>query len=258
MNSDVVSYERRDNIAIIALNRPTVANAINAEVAQTLGRIAREVEEDSSIRVAILTGTGTKAFCAGADLKSIAAGERASLYTDEGGFAGFVDLPRAKLWIAAVNAPALAGGLELVLSCDLIVASSEAHFALPEVRRGLIAAAGGLFRLPRRIPIGEALIMIASGDTVSAERALKIGLVDRLAPRGMAIDVACEMAALVARNAPIAVRESLQVARVAAECDTATLRELSQAAALRNAATEDFKEGPRAFLEKRAPVWKGR
>jgi len=253
-----VRLDRLGHVAIVTLNRPDAANAVNPEVVRALEQAARNVETDPAVRVAILAGAGSRAFCAGADLKSIAAGEREALYSEAGGFAGFVDLPRAKPWIAAVDAPALAGGLELALSCDLIVAGATARFGLPEVTRGLVAAAGGLFRLPRRIGRGQALHMIATGDPLSAQEALRIGLVDALASEGTALDLALSLAQRIALNAPIAVRESLAVARAASDLDVDGLRTLSREAALRNAATEDFREGRRAFLEKRQPNWSGR
>lgn len=246
------------HIALVTINRPAASNAINGATARALEAAVERIEQDDDIWAAILTGSGDRAFCGGADLKAIAAGERLELHTDRGGFAGFVEAPRDKLWIAAVEGAAFAGGLEIALACDIIVASDTARFGLPEVARGLVAAAGGLYRLPRRISRGAALEMIATGRPVDAARAEAISLIDHRVPAGEAVAKAIELATAVCANAPIAVRESLKVARRALDEDAASLRELSMAAAMRNSQTEDFAEGPRAFIEKRQPAWQGR
>ena len=156
---------------------------------------------NDAISVLILTGAGDSVFCAGADLKAISAGRRADLYTADGGFAGIVDLPRSKPWIAAINGAALGGGLEIALACDIIVASTTARFGLPEVTRGLIAAAGGLYRLPRRIPMGSAMRMIATGEIISAQRAADLGLVDELTADSSPLGAARQIAMQIAHNA---------------------------------------------------------
>lgn len=245
------------HIAFVTLNRPQQANAVSPELTVELERAVAEVENDPGVRCAILAAVGDRAFCAGADLGAIAAGKRDQLYTERGGFAGFATADRRKVWIACVDAPALAGGLELALACDMIVTSRRARFGLPEVSRALVAAAGGIVRLPRAIPRHIALEMIATGAPISAERAYAVGLVNHLVEPGAARARALELAELVAGNAPVAVRESLSVARAAFDQTESELMQMSIAAALRNYQTEDFREGPRAFLEKRAPVWVG-
>lgn len=255
----VVTLERLPgHIARVTLNRPAARNAIDGDVAERLDALVAETEADADTWVVVLTGAGPDAFCAGADLKAIAAGHGRRLRTARGGFAGFVDAPRAKPWIAAVNGAALAGGAEIALACDLIVAADHAVFGLPEVQRGLIAGAGGLYRLPRALPRQLALELIATGDPLDAQRAHRHGLVNRLVPKDNVQDAALELAARIARNAPLAVRESLAIARRAHELDDEALRQLSARGLAAVAATEDFKEGPRAFIEKRAPNWAGR
>jgi enoyl-CoA hydratase/carnithine racemase len=245
------------HVARVTLNRPAQANAVSPRLAIELEAAVAALEADDSVVAVVLSAAGTRAFCAGADLKAIAAGQRDQLYTERGGFAGFVQAPRTKFWIACVEAPALAGGLEIALACDMIVASTNATFGLPEVQRALIAAAGGLARLPRRVPRGLALEMIATGEAVTATRAHAAGLVNHLTPSGEAFYKAVAVAERVAANAPLAVAESLAVARRADDLTEAELFALSRAAADRNYRTQNFAEGPRAFIEKRAPIWVG-
>ncbi|MFC0283606.1 enoyl-CoA hydratase-related protein [Camelimonas abortus] len=246
------------HIAIVTINRPEARNAVNGAVARGLERAVRETEADDDVWCVILTGAGDQAFCAGADLKEVAAGRRESISTPAGGFAGFVHMPRAKAWIAAVNGFALAGGLEIMLACDMAVASEKAAFGLPEVTRGLVALAGGVYRLPRAIPRNIALELIATGRRLDAKRAGELGLVNHVVPHERLRAAALELAEAVCANAPVAVRESLAVARRAHDLSDADLRRLGEEAAARNAATLDFLEGPRAFVEKRAPRWQGR
>jgi len=255
-----VLFERAGaHVALVTINRPAARNAVNGAVAQGMEAAVRETEADPAIRAVVLTGAGDAAFCAGADLKEVSAGGGAALWTEGGGFAGFVFAPRTKLWIAAVNGAALAGGTEIALACDLVVAAESASFGLPEVKRGLIAAAGGLYRLPRALPRAIALELIATGGRIDARRAHHFGMVNRLAPAAAAArSEAMALAEMVCENAPIAVRESLQVARRAAELEDAELRRLSEEARTRVTQTEDYREGPRAFIEKRPPVWRGR
>jgi enoyl-CoA hydratase len=196
-------------------------------------------------------------FCAGADLKSIRDGRRLELSTERGGFAGLVRRQRTKPLIAAVDGPALAGGTEIVLSCDLVVASEAARFGLPEVKRGLVAAAGGLFRLPRKLPANLAMEHVLTGEPISVEKAAAHGLVNRVCAPGAAVETALELAEAIAANAPLAVRESRRVMIESAPGDEHGW-ELSKAAAKVAAESEDTQEGIAAFLEKRAPVWLGR
>ncbi|NQD97146.1 enoyl-CoA hydratase, partial [Pseudomonas sp. CrR25] len=175
-------------------NRPAARNAVNTEVAQALDAIVQRTENDPEIRVVVLTASGDQVFCAGADLKVVAAGNVDSLFTEEGGFAGFVESQRSKPWIAAVNGLALAGGLEILLACDLLVASAHAAFGLPEVKRGLMALAGGLYRLPRALPRAVALELIVTGENLTAERAWQLGLVNHLVERERVLPKALALA----------------------------------------------------------------
>jgi len=255
----VVGCHRLDgHVALVTLNRPEVRNAVNGELAQGLEAIVLDTEADPEVWAVVLTGAGHGVFCAGADLKEVSAGRGEQLFTARGGFAGFVYAERRKPWIAAVNGKALAGGCEIVLACDLVVASDDAAFGLPEVTRGLIAAAGGLIRLPRALPRNLALELAMTGDPMDVRRAEMHGLVNRVVPAGQVVDEALVLARRINRNAPLAVRESLQIARVAAELSEADARALTLAARERVMRSEDYKEGPLAFIEKRAPHWMGR
>ena len=255
---EVVRVSREgEHIAIVQLNRPQARNAVSSALAVGLDRAVKAVEADAAVRVVILTGSGP-AFCAGADLKEMAAGGAPNTRsTPDGGFAGFVFAPRRKLWIAAVNGPAVAGGFEIMLACDLAIASSSAVFGLPEVKRGLAATAGGLFRLPRRVPRGLALEMIASGDPIDAARAERLGLVNRVVAPEQLLPEALALAARVAANAPLAVEWSLGLARRATDVDEPALRREAHELTQRILATDDAREGPRAFAEHRAPRWTG-
>lgn len=239
------------------LNRPAVRNAVNGEVAQRLEAAVDEAEADPEVRVAILAAAGDKSFCAGADLAVAASGRGHELSTARGGFAGFVRAKRSKPWIAAVNSNALGGGLELCLACDMVVAARAARFGLPEVKRGIFAGAGGVFRLPRAIPRAVAMELIATGESIGADHAFALGLVNRVVDDSLLMAEALTLASLVAANAPLSVRESLTLARQADQLDEEELWTLSQAAGRRIAASDDAREGPRAFLEKRAPNWSG-
>ena len=259
MTAPAVLIERLPgHVALVTINRPDARNAVNGEVAQGLDAAITETEADVEVWVVILTGSGNDAFSAGADLKAVSGGRGHELRTERGGFAGFVHAPRSKPWIAAVNGPALAGGCELALACDLRVAVPQARFGLPEVKRGLIASAGGLYRLPRALPQAMALEMILTGDPIPAERAFALGMVNALAERDGLIAAAQALAARITVNAPVAVRHSLGVARQALDMSDAQLMAESARAQQQNMTSEDFKEGPRAFIEKRAPGWTGR
>jgi enoyl-CoA hydratase len=246
------------HIAVITLNRPEVRNAVNGAVAAGLDAAVKRVESDLEVRVAILTSSQDKVFCAGADLAEIAAGRGHLLSTKDGGFAGFAEHPKAKPWIAAVEGAAFAGGCEIVLACDMISASENARFGLPEVKRGLYAGAAGVYRLPRRLPRNIGLELVVTGEGLDAARAYALGLVNRLSPPGGALNAALELARTIAANAPLSVRESLAIARMCQDLTEEELRPLSREATARVFSSEDAKEGPRAFLEKRTPVWKGK
>jgi enoyl-CoA hydratase len=257
--NDAVTLEVLEpHVALVTINRPAARNAVNGEVATGLERAIAATEQADDIWAVILTGAGTQAFSAGADLKEVSLGRMHALHTSAGGFAGFVHALRSKPWIAAVNGFAVAGGFEIALASDMIVASDDARFGLPEVKRGLIAAAGGLYRLPRVLPRQLACELIATGSDISARRCADLGVVNRICTPGGAVQAAAQLAASICANAPIAVRESLQIARQSYDLNDAELRTLSENAQDRVMRTEDFREGPKAFIEKRAPHWVGR
>lgn len=253
----MIEFEIDGNIAIMRLDRVEARNAINSAMATAIEAAIDRLEEDEDLWVGILAHNGP-VFCAGADLKEIAAGNAGSLVTKRGGFAGIVLRERTKPLIAAVDGHAVAGGTEIVLSCDLVVASTIAKFGLPEVKRSLIAAAGGLVRLPRVLPLNIAMELAITGDTLSAERAHHFGLVNELCNPGEVVDTARTLAQRVVANAPLAVRETRRlVIDSPTQTDLEAMKEGGRATA-RLSATEDFREGPRAFIEKRPPSWKGR
>jgi enoyl-CoA hydratase len=253
----MVRYEQQGRTAIVTLDRPEARNAINAEVATGIEAAVDRMEADDGIWCGVLSHTGP-VFSAGADLKVIAAGEARSLSTERGGFGGLTDRERTKPLIAAVDGPALAGGCELVLACDLTVASTSASFGLPEVKRSLLALAGGLFRLPRALPLAVAQQIVLTGDPIDAERAWQLGMVNELCEPGQARAAAIALAERINANAPIAVRLSRRVVLGSlARSDDDGWR-LGRDAFRELAATDDFREGPRAFVEKRPPAWQGR
>ncbi len=252
-----VDYEKRGPFAIIKINRPEARNAVNGAVANGIEDAIDQIEADDSIWVGVITGE-PPVFCAGADLKEINSGNAGGLATAKGGFAGIVQRERTKPIIAAVDGPALAGGTEIVLASDLVVASTTATFGIPEVKRSLVAGAGGLFRLGRKIPLNIAMELTLTGDPIDATRAHHFGLVNRLVEPGQALEAALELAEAIAVNAPVAVRESRQIVIDGWGAADADAWKMTNEAFARVAATEDFNEGPKAFIEKRAPEWKGR
>jgi enoyl-CoA hydratase len=252
----MIDYAAQEGVGVITIRRPEARNAVNPEVASGIEAAIDQMEADPLTWVGIVAGEGP-VFSAGADLKAIAAGQADALQTKRGGFGGITRRERTKPIIAAVDGPALAGGCEIALACDMIVASRNAVFGLPEVKRSLLAAAGGLFRLPRTVGPKVAMEVILTGDPISADRAYTLGLVNLLVEPGEALNAAKALAARITANAPIAVWESRKVADAALTSDDETLWRMTVAGFARVAQTEDFAEGPRAFIEKRAPVWKG-
>ena len=253
----MVDYEIRGRVAVLKINRPEKKNAVNGDVARGMEAAIDELEADPEVWLGVLTGEGN-VFCAGADLKAINEGKAGDLATERGGFGGIAARARTKPIIAAVDGPALAGGTEIVLSCDLVVASTLATFGIPEVKRSLVAAAGGLFRLPQLLPRNIAIELGLTGDPISAERAYHFGLVNELCEPGQALETALVLAGRIAANAPIAVRETLRLMTELPGVDEETAFRESGKAMMGLADTEDFWEGPKAFLEKRDPEWKGR
>src|SRR4051795_11069217 len=251
----VVEFERRDHIALLTLNRPEARNAINPEVSQTMARFLDEIETDPELRTVVVTGRG-EVFSAGADLKGVASGGANDIARGKGGFAGLVTRDFPKPIIAAVNGPALAGGFEIVLSCDLVVAADSARFGIPEVKRGLMAAAGGLIRLPKRVPLAIALELAMTGDSVDAERALQLGLVNRVVPVGRVVDEAIALAERIGENSPIAVRQSRRLVREAAELPENEGWKRTIELMMPVFESGDTIEGATAFAEKRPPVWR--
>jgi len=243
------------HVARLTLNRPKARNAISAAMAETIERLVGEVEADREIRVGIVAANGP-AFCAGADLKEVAAGRGAALMTPTAGFAGFVYGSRKKPWIAAVHGPAHAGGAEIALACDMIVAGEEASFGLPEVKRGMIPGAGGAFRITRVLPRPLALELVTTGAAIDARRAYEIGLINRVVPTDRVIDEAIALASAIAENSPMAVREVLQLTKSAADREDEALRKLELDSIGRLLTSPDLVEGATAFVEKRAPVWR--
>ncbi len=260
--ADSVQYEALGRVAVITLNRPDARNAVNGDVANAMEAALDQLEADPEIWVGILRanseGQERPVFCAGADLKAINSGQAGALNTKRGGFAGFTYRERSKPIIAAVDGLATAGGCEIVLACDLVVASSRASFGLAEVKRSLIAGAGGLFRLPRAIGQAAAMEAILTGEPFSARRAYELGLVSRLVEPGQAFDEALKLAAQITAAAPLAVYASRKVVLAAAYSDDETLKALTNAEFARVMNSEDTKEGLTAFIEKRAPNWQGK
>lgn len=252
----MIDFETRGSVALITLNRPEARNAINGDGAEGLEAAVDAAEADPSVWISILTHTGP-VFSAGADLKAIGAGDAARLTTPTGGFAGITAKARIKPIIAACDGPAYAGGCEIVLACDLVVASTTATFSVPEVKRNLVASGGGLFRLPVALPANLAMEMLLTGDPIDAQRAFDVGFVNRLAEPGRTLDVALALAAQINENAPLAVRKSRQMARTSFGSDEEAFAASGRAMG-EVMATEDTTEGLNAFIEKRTPQWKAR
>jgi enoyl-CoA hydratase len=252
--TDQVLVEQHDRVLHVALNRPQARNAVDRALADTLESVIDAFDADSELGAMVLSGNGP-AFCAGMDLKAFARGE--SPRTDRRGFAGLTAIPPDKPLLAAVEGPALGGGFELVLACDLVIAGTGARFGLPEVTRGLIASSGGVMRLPERIPHNRALEMMLTGDPIDAEQAHALGLVNRVVDAGQALATALELATRIAANGPMAVRAVKQVVRQAPGWapDERFARQDEIADVIR--ASDDAREGALAFTEKRPPRWSG-
>jgi enoyl-CoA hydratase len=255
--TEAVTFEVRGHYAVITINRPQARNAVNGAVANGIEAGIDRLEESDDLWVGILTGV-PPVFCAGADLKEINSGNAAALATAKGGFGGIATREREKPVIAAVDGPALAGGTEITLSCDLIVASRSATFGIPEVKRSLVAAAGGLFRLGRKIPLNIAMECALTGDPISAEAAHHHGLVNVLCDDGQALDRAMELADRICANAPIAVRESRKVVLAGTNAPDDVGWKLSTEGMAKAMRSADFSEGLTAFIEKRPPNWTGK
>ncbi len=253
----MIDYDKRGPLAVITINRPEAKNAVNGDVAEGIEAAIDQLEEDDSVFVGVITGAGD-VFCAGADLKAINSGDAARLNTQRGGFGGITNRERTKPIIAAVDGPALAGGCEIVLACDLVVASTQARFGVPEVKRSLVAAAGGLFRLGRKLPRNIAMELIMTGDPISAERAHGYGLVNDLVEPGEALAAAEALGLRICANAPVAVRESRKVALAATDAEDSVGWQMSMDAMGVAMSSADFSEGLTAFIEKRDPQWTGK
>lgn len=258
MSDDAVLYETDDDHTVtLTINRPDARNAVNGDVARMMEEGLDRFEGDDHARVAIITGAGS-AFCAGADLKEVASGNARSISTKRGGFAGLVIRERTKPIIAAVNGTAVAGGCEILLACDMAVVAEGVKIGVPEVKRSLVAAAGALWRLPRAVGPARAAEMALTGDPITADEALAAGLVNAVVPAGEVMLAARALAARVSANAPLAVQASRTVLMKAFEGTEQELYRASNQAIASLVNTEDYAEGPRAFIEKRPPVWKGR
>ena len=260
--SDIVLFEKRGRIGIITLNRPEARNAVNGDVASGVEAALDAIESDDDIWVGIVTantaGQEKPVFCAGADLKAINSGNAGGLSTKRGGFAGIAYRERRKPVIVAVDGLATAGGCEIVLSCDLVVASNRSSFGLAEVKRNLIAGAGGLFRLPRAIGRSAALEIILTGEPLAAQRAYELGLVNHVVAPDQVMPKALEIAERICAAAPLAVWASRKVVLASAYEDDDTLINMTTAEFGAIMASEDTKEGLTAFIEKRLPNWKAR
>ena len=255
MSDDVVLVDVADGVMTITINRPEAKNAVNKAVAEGISAAIDELESNDALRVAIITGAGGT-FCSGMDLKAFVTGE---LPIVEGrGFAGLVEYLVKKPVIAAVEGYALAGGFEVAISCDLIVVSEEAKFGIPEVKRGLAAAGGGLIKLPKQIPARIAMELALTGDFVSAGRAYELGLVNQVVPAGTALEAAKALAAKIAANGPLAVAASKQVVARAQDWDSEEMFAKQQKIVMPVLTSEDAIEGATAFAQKRAPNWKGK
>lgn len=252
--TSTVLVEVRDNVQIMTLSNPEARNAATLEMAEAMAAALDELDHNPALQAGVITGAGGT-FCAGMDLKGFLQGRLPTL--PGRGFCGLTQSPPHKPLIAAIEGYALAGGFEIVLACDLIVAATNAKFGLPEVKRGLVARAGALLRLPRRIPHHIAMECILTGDMLSAERAEALGLVNRLAEPGTALDAALELARAIAANGPLALIASKRIVQESVDWSQAEMFERQFAIAEPVFASQDAREGAAAFAEKRKPAWRG-
>ncbi|MGZ4191135.1 MAG: crotonase/enoyl-CoA hydratase family protein [Solirubrobacteraceae bacterium] len=250
-----VLTERRDRILLLTLHRPDQRNAVNAAVAAGIAAALDELDADARLSIGVVTGAG-KGFCSGMDLKAFVAGENPTI--PGRGFAGITRRAAEKPLIAAIEGFAVAGGLEVALACDLIVAARGARLGIPEVKRSLVAAGGGLLRLPRVLPRNVAMEMALTGDPIAAERAHDLGLVNRLTEPGGAVEAALELAETIAANGPLALAATKRILTESADWPDAEFFDRQEAIAAPVRDSDDAREGATAFAEKRAPVWKGR
>jgi enoyl-CoA hydratase len=250
-----VLTERRERILLITINRPDQRNAINAAVAAGIAAALDELDADSELTLGVLTGAG-KGFCAGMDLKAFVAGERP--WAADRGFAGIAQRAADKPLIAAIEGFAVAGGLEVALACDMIVAARGAKLGIPEVKRSLVAAGGALLRLPRVLPRTVAMELALTGDPITAERGYELGMVNRLAEPGQAVATALELAAQIAANGPLALAATKRILNESADWPDSEFFSRQSEITAPVMASEDAREGATAFAEKRAPVWRGR
>jgi enoyl-CoA hydratase len=254
-DSEAVLTEGRENVLLITIDRPEVRNAVNAAVAEGIAGALEELDGDEHLSVGILTGAGGF-FCAGMDLGAFVKGE--SPWFGDRGFAGISQRASRKPLIAAIEGFAVAGGMEIALACDLIVAAKGAKLGIPEVKRSLVAAGGALLRLPRRMPYHVVMELALTGDPLPAERFHEFGVVNRIAEPGGAVDVALELAASVAKNAPLALIASKRILQEQFDWSSAEMWERQSAISGPVFASDDAKEGANAFKEKRDPIWRGR
>jgi enoyl-CoA hydratase len=253
--ADEVLRERRGHVEILTINRPDARNAINRATAIALGDALDDCETDDDVWVVVLTGADNKAFSAGMDLKAFAAGEFP--ITDKG-FGGITQRDFPKPLIAAANGSALAGGFEILISCDMVVAADHAKFGVPEAARGLVAGGGGLIRLPKRIPLAVAYEMALTAEPIDAQRAYELGLVNRVVPGDQVMEEAIALAERIAKNAPLAVRVSKDVMKKSRELSEEESWSLNSESFGFIGRSADALEGAVAFAEKRAPNWQGK
>lgn len=251
-----VVRERHGRVEVVRLNRQAARNAIDGPTTKALDAAFDELTGDPEVWAVVLTGTGERAFCAGMDLKAFVAGDP-DIMTSKNGFGGLAQRKFPKPLIAAVNGAALAGGCELVLSCDLVVAAEHAIFGIPEVKRGLVAAGGGLLRLPKRVPLSVALELALTGDTIDAHRAEAIGLVNRVVPADQVVTAAIELAQHICENAPLAVRVSKEILMRSLDLPEDDAWRMNGQKIEPVFTSKDAIEGATAFAEKRAPRWRG-